>query len=198
VPPFNSERDLSNGWEAIAKGFIGYPISTIGAAMVKEWAESFESGQEVLDVGCGFGGAYTNDLINAGLKIYGIDASITLIHEYQKRFPGAISRCEAAEVSSFFEKTFDGVLSVGLIFLLYEMAQISVLHKIADAIKEGGRLLFSSPNQVCDWDDLSTGRKSRSLGREKYVRILEAHGLSLINEHTDEGESHYYEFQKLG
>ncbi|MFZ9585558.1 MAG: SAM-dependent methyltransferase, partial [Pseudohongiellaceae bacterium] len=92
----------------------------------------------------------------------------------------------------------DGVLSIGLIFLLSEKAQISVLHKIAVSLKAGGRFLFSSPYQVCEWDDLSTGRKSRSLGRERYVSILEVHGMSLVNEYTDEGESHYFEFQKNG
>ncbi len=196
MPSSLHENDLSNGWEAIAKVFISYQTSNIGAAIVKDWAKSFGQGAEVLDVGCGFGGSYTNDLNNRGLKVYGVDASITLINEYQKKFPNALSKCEAAEESSFFGRKFDGVLAIGLIFLLSEKAQISVLHKTAAALKEGGRLLFSCPYQVCDWDDLSTGRKSRSLGREKYVSILEVHGLSLVNEYTDEGESHYYEFQK--
>lgn len=194
----NHDNDLSNGWEAIAKAFIGYQASNIGAAIVKDWAKAFEPGDEVLDIGCGFGGPYTNDLKSRGLKIYGIDASITLINEYQKRFPDALSECEAAEESSLFGRTFDGILSIGLIFLLSEKAQISVLQKIAAALSDGGRLLFSSPYQVCDWDDLSTGRKSTSLGREKYVSILKVHGLNLMNEYTDEGENHYYEFQKHG
>jgi 2-polyprenyl-3-methyl-5-hydroxy-6-metoxy-1,4-benzoquinol methylase len=198
MPSSNHEADPSNGWEAIAQQFMGYRTSNIGAAIVSSWAKSFERGDAVLDIGCGFGGNYTDDLTNRELKIYGIDASRTLIDEYQKKFPGAPSKCEAAEESSFFGRTFDGVLSIGLIFLLSEKAQISVLHKMAAALKAGGRFLFSSPYQACEWADLSTGRKSRSLGREKYVSILEVHGMSLVNEYTDEGESHYFEFQKNG
>jgi 2-polyprenyl-3-methyl-5-hydroxy-6-metoxy-1,4-benzoquinol methylase len=198
MPSSNHEADPSNGWEAIAQQFMDYRTSNIGAAIVSGWAKSFERGDAVLDIGCGFGGTYTNELTKRELEIHGIDASMTLIKEYQKKFPGAPSKCEAAEESSFFGRTFDGVLSIGLIFLLSEKAQISVLHKIAVSLKAGGRFLFSSPYQVCEWDDLSTGRKSRSLGRERYVSILEVHGMSLVNEYTDEGESHYFEFQKNG
>ncbi len=128
--------------------------------------------------------------------MYGIDASKTLINEYQKRFPGVQARCEAAEDSHFFDKEFDGVLSVGLIFLLSSENQHLVLQKMAVALKEGGRLLFTSPYQICEWDDLLTGSKSMSLGREMYINLLLQYGLSLTNEYTDEGGNHYYDFQK--
>jgi 2-polyprenyl-3-methyl-5-hydroxy-6-metoxy-1,4-benzoquinol methylase len=75
MPSSLHENDLSNGWEAIAKVFISYQTSNIGAAIVKDWAKSFGQGAEVLDVGCGFGGSYTNDLNNRGLKVYGVDTS---------------------------------------------------------------------------------------------------------------------------
>lgn len=105
-------------------------------------------------------------------------------------------KCEAAEDSVFYNRKYDGILSVGLIFLLSHEDQTKVLQKIASALKEGGRLLFSSPYQICEWDDLSTGRKSASLGRETYINILRQAGLRLTDEYTDEGENHYYDFQK--
>ena len=107
-----------------------------------------------------------------------------------------LSKCEAAETSSFFDRKFDGVLSVGLIFLLTQETQIGILNNIAIALNKGGRLLFSSPYQICDWDDLSTGRKSMSLGRKMYINTLQENGLILVDEYTDEGESHHYDFQK--
>jgi 2-polyprenyl-3-methyl-5-hydroxy-6-metoxy-1,4-benzoquinol methylase len=190
-----NRNDSSNGWEAIASEFLSYRNSDIGAATVANWSKSFDSGQAILDIGCGYGGSYTQYFIDKGIKVYGIDASITLIHEYQKRFPDVSTSCEAAEVSSYFDRKFDGVLAVGLIFLLSHEDQIQVLQKMALTLKEGGKLLFSSPYQICDWDDLSTGRKSMSLGKAMYINILQKYGLDLIDEYTDEGENHYYAFQ---
>lgn len=128
--------------------------------------------------------------------MYGIDASPSLITEHQKRYPAVSVRCEAAEESDFFARSFDCVLSVGLLFLLSEEKQIRVLEKMANALLTNGALLFSSPSQVCEWDDLLTGRKSVSLGKEKYISLLKTHGLNLVDEYTDEGESHYYSFVK--
>lgn len=160
------------------------------------WSSFLDPGQAVLDVGCGFGGSYTRGLTEKGIEVYGIDASETLILEHQKRFPNAFVRCELAEESSLFNREFDGVLSVGLIFLLSKEKQRMVLEKMAASVKEGGRLLFSSPFQVCDWNDLLTGKKSVSLGRNMYIDFLQKHGLRLIGEYTDEGENHYYDFKK--
>jgi len=196
VTALNHHNDSSNGWESIAKEFLACPTSNVGATLVENWGKSFEARQEILDVGCGFGGTYTQGLLDRGIKVYGIDASETLIQEHSKRFPSILTKCEAAETSSFFERKFDGILSVGLIFMLSPEAQIEVLNNIAISLNEGGKFLFSSPHQICDWDDLSTGRKSLSLGRETYVNFLQQNGLLLTGEYTDEGESHYFDFQK--
>ncbi|MEX2506734.1 MAG: class I SAM-dependent methyltransferase [Pseudohongiellaceae bacterium] len=196
MPTSSNSDDLSNGWEAIASKFISIGSWDIGAATVEGWSKFLQPGQTVLDVGCGFGGPYTQGLVDKGFNVYGIDASETLIQEYQRRFPGVTVKCEAAEDSVFYDRKYDGILSVGLIFLLSHEDQTRVLQKMAIALKEGGKLLFSSPHQICEWDDLSTGRKSTSLGRGMYIDILRQHGLSLNDEYTDEGENHYYDFQK--
>lgn len=41
-----------------------------------------------------------------------------------------------------------------------------------------------------------TDRQSVSLGRTVYVNTLEEQGLRLVGEYTDEGENHYYDFQR--
>lgn len=197
MPTLGKGEDSSNGWESVAKEFISIASWDMGAATVMSWSSFLEPGQAVLDVGCGFGGSYTIGLTEKGIEVYGIDASETLILEHQKRFPRAFVRCEPAEESSLFNREFDGVLSVGLIFLLSREKQRMVLEKMAASVKEGGRILFSSPFQVCDWNDLLTGKKSVSLGRDMYIETLQKHGLRLIGEYTDEGENHYYDFKKV-
>ena len=188
--------DYSNGWDAKANEFISIATRDIGANTVANWAKYLKPGQSVLDVGCGFGGTYTQLLLDNGIKVFGIDPSKTLIQEHEKRFPDVVVSCEPAEKSSFFDQKFDGVLSIGLIFLLSPDDQILVLQKMATALKDGGKLLFTSPYQVCEWDDLLTGNKSQSLGRERYANTLMKHGLNIVNEYTDEGQNHYFDFQK--
>ena len=194
--PPTSRVDLSNGWELIADSFIAKRNSGIGVTNVKIWAESLEPGATVLDIGCGFGGPYTQLLINAGFIVYGIDASPTFIKEYQRRFPQAEAKCEAAEASSYFDRKFDGVVAIGLMFILSEEAQLKVLQKVASSLNAGGKFLFTSPYQICTWQDILTGRQSKSLGKEAYVREMLNQGLLLAGEYSDEGENHYFDFRK--
>ncbi len=193
-PAFNV--DLSNGWESIADSFIEKRNPGIGVTIVKAWAESLEPGASILDVGCGFGVPYTQLLINAGFKVYGIDASPTLTREFQRRFPQAQAACESAEASSYFGRKFDGVIAMGLMFLLPAEAQLNVLQKVASSLNASGKFLFTSPHQICTWQDILTGRQSKSLGKEAYVREMLKQGLSLAGEYHDEGENHYFDFQK--
>lgn len=85
MPTSTNSKDFSNGWEAIANEFISIGSWNIGAKTVGDWSKFLRPGQAVLDIGCGFGGPYTQGLIDKGVKVYGIDASKTLIQEYQKK-----------------------------------------------------------------------------------------------------------------
>jgi len=69
---------------------------------------------------------------------------------------------------ALFGRTFDGVMAWGLIFLLEPGAQVKLIHKVAAALKPGGRFLFTSPQRVCKWADCITGHTSISLGSDGY------------------------------
>ncbi len=192
----SEDNEASNGWEAAAADVLSYQRNRIGEKTVAEWSTVLQPGSLLLDVGCGFGGSYTQHLLNNEMELFAIDSSPTLLGEYRKRYPQVTSRCEAIEDSSLFARQFHAVLAIGLIFLLDPEQQNRVLQKLASVLMPDGRLLFTAPWQVCDWRDLSTGRKSQSLGRNSYVQTLENCGLHLITEYTDEGENHYFEFKK--
>lgn len=102
-------------------------------------------------------------------------------------------RCEAAEESDFFGRTYDGIVSVGLLFLLPPDVQHVVIRRAAAALKPGGRFLFTAPVQTGTWTDILTGRRSTSLGDEAYRRALAEAGLTVVAEYVDEGENHYYD-----
>jgi len=190
-------NDLSNGYEAIADQFIALRSDT-GRSVIENWAASFAKGASVLDVGAGSGVPLTRILIKAGLNVRAIDASPTMVKAFRANFPDIDMACEAAEMSPFFNQKYDGVLMVGLLFLLPEKTQPLILKRLANVLRPNGRLLFSAPEEIGEWDDLLTGRRSYSLGQVVYQGLLSEAGLTVLKGHTDRGGSHYYEAQRLG
>jgi SAM-dependent methyltransferase len=186
--------DPSNGYEAAAAEFIDRRSSSrIGVGTVRAWARALPPGASILDLGCGHGSPVAEALLDDGFEIYGVDASPTLSAAFRRRLPGAHIVCEPVEASSLFGRTFDGVIAIGLVFLLPADTQRDLLRRMAAALNPGGRLLFTAPAEVCVWADVLTGRESRSLGAAEYRAILTEAGLDLVGEHRDEGDNHYYD-----
>ncbi len=187
-------EDTSNGYEAVAEEFLRRRLgSPSELAIVREWATSLPRGGSVLDVGAGSGEPLAAALIAEGFDVSAVDASPAMVAAFQRRFPGVEVACEPAERSRFFDRTFDGALAIGLVFLLPAESQREVIRRMAAALKPEGGLLFSAPRQVCAWDDLLTGQTSSSLGADEYRRIIAGSGLHLVGQHVDAGENHYYE-----
>ncbi len=193
----SSIDDPSNGYEAVSSEFMAVRSrSTIGVATVRMWARSLPPGAPILDLGCGHGEPMATALMNDGFAIHGVDASPTLTAAFRSRLPHANVACEAVESSRFFGRTFDGVVAVGLLFLLSDGAQRDLIRRIAPALNPGGRFLFTSPAQAGAWTDALTGRESLSLGAEAYKSVLTEAGLALIGEQVDEGDNHYFDSRK--
>ena len=188
--------DKSNGYDNIAKRFIevrGQKFDGIGTLSVRNWIKTLPKNSIVLDLGCGTGIPITKVLVEEEMKVYAIDASSSLIDEFQNNFPNIPVECEAVENSNFFDKKFDAIIAWGLIFLLSADAQIELLKKIGNSLKPGGKLLFTSPKQKTEWEDVMTKKKSRSLGAIKYKQVLKEIDLRVIQEFKDEGENYYFE-----
>lgn len=127
----------------------------------------------------------TRALIEDGFTVYGIDASPSLVAAFRHWFPDVQCACEAAQESVFFHRTFDAVVSIGVLFLLSADDQREVLHHVASALRLSGRFLFTAPWQTGEWQDVLTGRQSKSLGKKAYERLLEASGLRLVGCHQE-------------
>ena len=192
-----TEDDPSNGYEAVASEFVKRrKLSSIGVATVRTWARALPSGASILDLGCGHGVPVSMALLNDGFVIYGVDASPSLTAAFRRQFPHAHVACEAVEDSRFFGRTFDGIIAVGLIFLLPAEVQRDLIRKVALALNSGGRFLFTCPARSCTWMDVLTGRQSLSLGIEEYNAVLSGVGLTPVAEYVDEGDNHYYGARK--
>lgn len=195
--------DPSYGYEAVAKEFMAVR-SDNGCAIVRQWAELIASKRpdaNVLDVGAGSGLPLTSVLVDAGLNVSAMDASQTMVASFKKRFPAVEIACEDAlceppNLSRFFGKRFDAIMSIGLIFLLPEDKQQELIRRFSVMLCPDGHLLFSAPRQTCEWIDILTGLPSKSLGADVYFEIMEHHHLKVLDEFDDEGQTHYFSVQK--
>jgi cyclopropane fatty-acyl-phospholipid synthase-like methyltransferase len=187
--------DESNGYERIAEIYIrgrGRAVNGIGSSTARAWARTFNKGSVVLDLGCGTGIPVTKILMEAGLKAYAVDASSKMVEDFRQNFPDVPVVWESVEQSAFFNRTFDGIIAVGLIFLLPEKIQRALIPKMAAALNPGGKLLFTAPLDKHEWKDIMTEQPSWSLGAEQYRALIAASGLSIGEEYQDEGENHYF------
>jgi SAM-dependent methyltransferase len=194
--------DPSNGYEGVAAEFLAgrgrAPSTAVGARAVRDWARTLPPGAAVIDLGCGSGLPITKVLVSDGLNVCGIDASPSLVEAFRHNLPEIPVACESVQDSSFFNRTFDGVVAWGLIFLLLTEEQRRLIQRVADVLVPGGRLLFTSCAGVepLVWNDAMTGLESRSLGAAEYRKLLSEAGLSVTREYEDEGQNHYFDALK--
>ncbi len=182
--------DASAGWDAAADRFMALR-SDVGTDVVLRWAEQLPPGAAILDLGCGSGVPIATALAAQGFALFGVDPSPRLLAAFRRNLPVAATACEPAERSNCFDRRFEGVLAIGLLFLLPEAAQAEVIARAGRALLPGGRFLFSAPRERCAWHDTLTGRRSQSLGAACYAELLAGAGLQCAATWRDAGGNHY-------
>jgi SAM-dependent methyltransferase len=191
--------DSSTGYESISAEFLAYRGSdqsrenAIGVKEAWAWARTLRPRSSVIDLGCGPGFPITALLVEEGFDVFGIDGSPSFVRAFQRNLPGTPIACESVLESSFFDRTFDAVLSIGLMFLLKAEEQQRLIRRFADILVPGGRLLFTSPAKPHIWRDAMTGLESISFGAEEYKKLLGASGISVAGEYEDAGKNHYFD-----
>lgn len=194
--------DKSNGYERVAAEFLAgrgrAPSTAVGTRQVRDWARTLPPGATVIDLGCGTGLPITKVLVDEKLNVYGVDASPSLVAAFRHNLPDVPVACESVVESSFFNRTFDGVVAWGLIFLLQPEEQRQLIQKVADILVPGGRFLFTSSTgtEPLVWNDAMTGLESRSLGAAEYRKLLSEVGLYVTRDYEDEGDCHYFDAVK--
>ena len=188
----------ARAYEAHARAFLEKrDRSTIGVGLVEQWAGSLPTGCEVLEIACGGRIPVTRALAGAGLRLWAVDSSPTLVAEFKGRFPEVPVNCADALASDYFGRQFGAVVAIGLLFLLSEAEQVRLIQRVAEVLLPGGRFLFTAPVEVGSWADLNTGHECRSLGRERYEGILQEAQFRLLRTDVDEGRNNYYEVERV-
>ena len=191
--------DPSSGYERVSAEFLArrgrssYRSTAIGVKEVRSWARTLARGSSVIDLGCGPGFPITVVLIEEGLDVFGVDAAPSFVAAFRRNLPGTPILCEAVQESRFFDRTFDAVLAIGLIFLLKAEDQDRLIQRFAELLVPGGRLLFTATAKPAVGNDAMTGLESVSLGAELYRKSLGTAGLSVAEEYEDLGGNHYFD-----
>lgn len=191
--------DRSNGYEAISKEFLARRgksttrSNAIGAKEVRKWARTLPPGSSVIDLGSGPGLPITIVLVEEGLQVFAIDAAPSFVAAFQRNLPETPILCDSVLESTLFGRSFDAVLSIGLIFLLTADEQQRLIQRFAEILEPGGRLLFTATAKPAIWNDAMTGFESVSLGAARYTKLLADVGISVADEYEDIGENHYFD-----
>ena len=156
---YHQQMDRSNGYEAVSQEFLARRGSSstrsigIGVKEVRKWARTLPRGSSVIDLGCGPGFPITVVLFDEGLHVFGVDAAPSFDAAFQRNLPGTPIICESVLESRLFGRTFDAVLSIGLMFLLKAEEQHRLIQRFAEILVPGGRLLFTSTAKPAVWNE---------------------------------------------
>lgn len=142
--------DGSNGYEAVAdiyiagRGTRSRVGDSVGAAVVRAWADAFPSGASARSR---FGSGCTEYTDPPRGRSQGVRHR--RLTDDGRSIPQTVSGVpierSTVEGSAFFNRTFDGVLAWGLLFLLDPAAQALVIEKVARALESQARFLFTRP-----------------------------------------------------
>ena len=191
--------DSAEAYEVCAHQFLrGRDPSLIGTQVVDQWTRTLNRGATVIELACGGGYPISRVLDAAGLQLWAVDSSPTLVAKFQSRFPNIPVQCAKVQESDFFGRRYDGVIAIGLLFLLTESDQVALISRVAEILVPKGKFLFMAPIQIGNWNDLNTGLECSSLGQERYSELLRDAGFRVVATYTDKGENNYYDSEKIG
>ena len=190
--------DAISAYEKHAQNFLQCrDNSSVGVQVAHQWARTLWTGAKVVEIACGGGFPVTRTLIDAGLRLWVIDSSPTLIAAFKDRFPGIPAQCATVQESDFFKRKFDAAISIGLIFLLNETDQIKMFDRVSKILHPGASFLFTAPIEKGTWIDVNTGHSCISLGLDVYESALEKSGFRVVGRYEDSGKNNYYEAEKF-
>jgi cyclopropane fatty-acyl-phospholipid synthase-like methyltransferase len=133
--------------------------SLVGVRTADRWARSLKPNSNVLEIGCGGGIPVTKTLVDVGLNLWAIDSSPTMVKTFRDRYPDIPVECASVLESDFFQKKYDAVISIGVIFILNEEGQLKMLSRVSEILRSGGSFIFTAPVEVGEWKDVVTGQK---------------------------------------
>ena len=186
-------------YDQIFDWYLNARNNETGVNSVKLAFKDLNRGSTVVDLGCGTGIPLALKLNEMGIHVIGVDSSKLMVEAFKKNFPNNEVMHSSIQSFEFPKKHVDAVLCWGCLFHLTPNDQITVLNKIFNSVKSGGRYLFTSAKE----NDNKTGEmngikfKYYSLGSVKYNELANNAGWKQIHESEDEGNNYEYLFERM-
>lgn len=160
-----------------------------GAEAVRHWACGFKPGAEVLEIGFERG-AIPQLLIDAGLRLYLVENSLTRLSKFKELFPEVPSESSNAKGGMFHSRTFDGVIVCSMKRHMSKPLELERLARIECALRTGGKLLLVFPPQSSMSVDFRTEGWS-SPASVAYEAMLRKRGLEVQSDLKDQSGNEY-------
>jgi SAM-dependent methyltransferase len=190
-------------YDLIADWYAAERRDTTGVPEVQALSASLRANSRILDIGCGNGIPLTSALLRAGHRVVGLDSSARMLGHFRRNCPATPAVRAIAQSCPFLADTFDAAIAWGMMFHLPQPEEVKVIACVSRLLKPGSPFLFTSGDDDGVNDDFVGTMNGvtfhyYSFTAKDYERVLEDHGLRLLQTHADEGQNFYYLCQKLG
>jgi len=185
-------QEIAEAYNAVAKCYGEVRSATIGLPYLDNLCDLLPEDSSILDVGCGTGVPLTQDLVDRGFRVHGIDISPHMIKLAIQNVPDA--SFELADIVSWTAgRTFNGILAWDSLFHLKTEDQVTTIRKIHDALTPNGVALLTFGGKMGEILSSMLGRKFyyNSLSTEEYTEVIDSIGFNVISIESDQpGEQH--------
>jgi len=158
-----------------------------GLEAIKKAIEFHSGIKAALDVGCGAGGRFVNELVAKGSSIHGIDVSERMIQIASENHPNEVF--EVQDICSWDIKAkYDFIYAWDSIFHIPFEEHESVVKKLCKALNPGGILLYTFGNAKGEHTDIwmdDTFYYS-SIGINENIKLLMESNLTILHLELDQ------------
>ncbi|PCH96693.1 MAG: SAM-dependent methyltransferase [Gammaproteobacteria bacterium] len=172
--------------------------SDYGISAFKKALGFCDTNLNALDVGCGAGGRFIQELINRDVAVTGIDVSAEMVKLARNNHP--TGQFILADIGTWkTEQKFDFIYAWDSIFHLPLAMQKPVINKLCSLLNQNGILFYSFGNAVGEETDewLNDIFYYSLIGIDENIISLRENGLSLLHLELDQyPERHVYVIAK--
>lgn len=182
----NQKAIVEQAYDAIAPAYLAWSAprpTTTRKAYMNKLLGLLPAGAKVLELGCGAGVPCTQQMVEHGLDVTGVDISRAQVELAREHVPkGTFIQGDMMDVS-FENESFDAIVAFYSLFHLPGEEQGTMVKRMVGWLKPGGKLLFNLGTGVGDitmkdWFKPGVDVVSSGLGedgnREMLKKSLEA------------------------